>query len=317
MGSICSVTDEELVLLARQRDTSAFDQLVVRHQAAVCRTALAALRVPEDAEDVAQEAFVRAWSTLKRFRGEASFKTWLLTIAWNRAINRRRMRMNWWRRAAPLTDTLVLVASGDAPDEDLRSRELRTHIRRAIEALTPKLRDALLLAQSGEYAYDEIGTLLRISEGTVKWRVSEARRRVRQRLAALGYSCDRARDDSFFPEDSDRYAFCLLHRALSIMLGRRYAEEGRMAALEGRVGNLEGRMQEQSLGIADLKNDVARLDVKLSESVVRLDAKISESEARLDARISGLDDKISRQFVWLVGMLVTVLAAVVGGVLSR
>jgi len=90
-----------------------------------------------------------------------------------------------------------------------------------------------------------------------------------------------------------------------------------MAALEGRVGNLEGRMQEQSLGIADLKNDVARLDVKLSESVVRLDAKISESEARLDARISGLDDKISRQFVWLVGMLVTVLAAVVGGVLSR
>ena len=186
-GSICSVTDEELVLLARQGDTSAFDQLVVRHQLAVYRAALAALRVPEDAEDVAQEAFVRAWSTLTRFRGEASFKTWLLTIAWNRAINRRRLRMNWWRRAAPLTDTLVLVASGDTPDADLRSRELRAHIGRAIEALTPKLRDALLLAQSGEYAYDEIGAMLSIPQGTVKWRVSEARRKVRQRLAALGY----------------------------------------------------------------------------------------------------------------------------------
>jgi RNA polymerase sigma-70 factor (ECF subfamily) len=64
------VTDEELVLLARQGDTSAFDQLMVRHQAAVYRSALAALRVPEGAEDAAQEAFVRAWSTLKRFRGE-------------------------------------------------------------------------------------------------------------------------------------------------------------------------------------------------------------------------------------------------------
>ena len=186
-GSICSVTDEELVLLARQGDTSAFDQLVVRHQAAVYRATLAALRVPEDAEDVAQEAFLRAWSTLTRFRGEASFKTWLLTIAWNRAINRRRLRMHWWRRAAPLTDTLVLAASGETPDEDLRSRELRTHIGRAIEALTPKLRDVLLLAQSGEYAYDEIGAMLSIPQGTVKWRVSEARRKVRLRLAALGY----------------------------------------------------------------------------------------------------------------------------------
>ena len=186
-GSIGCVTDEELVLLARQGDTGAFDELVIRHQAAVYRAALAALRMPEDAEDVAQEAFASAWSTLERFRGEASFKTWLLTIAWHRAINRRRMRMNWWRRTAPLTGSLILVASSDAPDEDLRSGELRAHIGRAIEALTPKLRDALLLAQSGEYSYEEIGAMLRIPEGTVKWRVSEARRKVRQRLAVLGY----------------------------------------------------------------------------------------------------------------------------------
>ena len=185
--SVVCVTDEELVLLARQGDTGAFDELVIRHQAAVYRAALAALRVPEDAEDVAQEAFASAWSTLERFRREASFKTWLLTIAWHRAINRRRMRLNWWRRTAPLTESLRAVASGDAPDEDLRNQELRAHIGRAIETLTPKLRDALLLAQSGEYSYDEIGAMLRIPEGTVKWRVSEARRKVRQRLALLGY----------------------------------------------------------------------------------------------------------------------------------
>lgn len=83
-----------------------------------------------------------------------------------------------------------------------------------------------------------------------------------------------------------------------------------MAALGERVGQLEGRMQEQSQGISELKDSVARLDAKLTDSVVRLDAKISDGVARLD-------DKMSRQFVWLVGMLVTVLAAVVGGLLSR
>jgi DNA-directed RNA polymerase specialized sigma24 family protein len=57
----------------------------------------------------------------------------------------------------------------------------------AIDALSPKLRDALLLAQSGEHDYEAIGTLLKIPVGTVKWRVSEARKKVRARLAALGY----------------------------------------------------------------------------------------------------------------------------------
>jgi hypothetical protein len=83
-----------------------------------------------------------------------------------------------------------------------------------------------------------------------------------------------------------------------------------MTALEGRVGNLEGRMQEQSQAISDLRNHVAWLGAKLSDSVARLETKLGDSFARLD-------EKISRQFIWLVGMLVTVLAAVVGGLLSR
>jgi len=94
-----------------------------------------------------------------------------------------------------------------------------------------------------------------------------------------------------------------------------------MTTLDERVGHLEGRMLEQSHGISELKDSVARLDATLTDSVVRLDTKISDTEARLDAKISDsvarLDDKMSRQFVWLVGMLVTVLAAVVGGLLSR
>ena len=119
------------------------------------RAALAALRIPEDAEEVAQDAFVRAWSNLRQFRGDASFKTWLLTIAWRRAMTRRRAAFSWWRRLAPVEE-LAAVAGGESPDEGVRSHQLRGHIATAIEALSPKLRDALLLAQAGDYDYSEI-----------------------------------------------------------------------------------------------------------------------------------------------------------------
>ena len=187
VGSIDPVTDDELVLLARQGDTHAFDQLVDRHQAAVYRAALAAMRVPEDAEEVAQDAFVRAWAHLPRFRGDATFRTWVLRIAWNRAMSRRRSVFAWLRRSVPLNESTVADVASETADARMRERDLRAQIARAIEALSPKLRDALLLAQSGEYTHDEIGTMLKIPVGTVKWRVSEARRRVRQRLAAMGY----------------------------------------------------------------------------------------------------------------------------------
>ena len=184
--SIERVTDEELVLLARQGDPDAFDQLVVRHQSAVFRAALAALRVREDAEEVAQDTFIRAWNALGRFRGDSSFRTWLLRIAWNRAISKRRGIAGWLRRAMPIAD----VAEPAAPagqHAGVNNAELQAHAVRAIQALSPKLRDALLLVQSGEYQYEEIARMLGVPSGTVKWRVSEARRKVRGTLAALGY----------------------------------------------------------------------------------------------------------------------------------
>jgi RNA polymerase sigma-70 factor (ECF subfamily) len=185
-GSTERVTDEELVVLARRGDTDAFDQLVGRHQAAVYRATLAALRVPEDAEEAAQDAFMRAWSSLGRFRGESSLRTWLLTIAWNRAVSRRRTVSNWLRRKAPLDDAAGITAARGTPHDHLRAGELRAHASRAIEALSPKLRDALLLSASGEYDYGEIAVMLKIPIGTLKWRVAEARKQVRARLVALG-----------------------------------------------------------------------------------------------------------------------------------
>lgn len=186
-GSTGRVTDDELVRLARAGDAGAFDQLVVRHQAAVFRAALAALRAREDAEEAAQDALVRAWKNLDGFRGQSSFRTWLLSIAWNRAISRRRSVVRWFARRAPLADADGVVGGAAGPLDALGQRELAQQVAAAIDALSPKLRDALLLAQSGDYGYDEVAAMLNVPVGTVKWRVSDARRRVKERLAALGY----------------------------------------------------------------------------------------------------------------------------------
>jgi len=181
------VTDDELVRLAQAGDAGAFDQLVIRHQSAVFRAALAALRSPEEAEEAAQDALVRAWQKLGAFRGESAFRTWLLSIAWNRALSRRRSIGAWFARRAPIEAADGVRGDGAGPLDGLRQQELARHVAAAIDALSPKLRDALLLAQAGEYGYDEIAVMLKCPVGTLKSRVFDARKKVKQHLAALGY----------------------------------------------------------------------------------------------------------------------------------
>ncbi|HTV01476.1 MAG TPA: sigma factor, partial [Luteitalea sp.] len=84
------MTDEELVGRARDGVSDAWAELVHRHHAAVFRTAHAALTTADDAADAAQEAWVAAWRHLDEFRGQSSVRTWLLTIAWRKALDRRR-----------------------------------------------------------------------------------------------------------------------------------------------------------------------------------------------------------------------------------
>ena len=137
------VTDAELVALARQGDHEAFGELVTRHQAAVYRAALAAVGSPPEAEDAAQDAFVSAYRRLGSFRGDASFKTWLLTIAWNHAINRR-------RRLRRGQEGLVGQAGregearsdlardwGPSPEQVAMDAQLRRDIAAEIRALSP------------------------------------------------------------------------------------------------------------------------------------------------------------------------------------
>ncbi len=180
-----------LVASAQTGDHAAFGALVAMHERVVFRTALAALGSREDAEDAAQEAFVMAWRRLGGFRGDSTFKTWLLTITWRKALDRRRSRRVWWSRqitsfgidddASPLDG----IATSEPNAERVAvSKDLADRAKDEITRLSPKLRDALLLAASGEHRYEEIAKLLDIPLGTVKWRVAEARRLLTIRLEA-------------------------------------------------------------------------------------------------------------------------------------
>ena len=188
--SIGSVSDSALVERARLGESAAFGELVDRHRRAVFRAALAAIGSSEDAEEVAQEAFIAAYRHLSSFRDESSFKTWLLSIAWRKALTRRRSVRNVMRRfVTPDADSgWDPMDRGRTQEQALIDGELRGHVQRLITTLPRKLRDTLLLAAAGEYTYDEIAVMLDIPVGTVKWRVSEARRQLRTKLGRLGYS---------------------------------------------------------------------------------------------------------------------------------
>ena len=193
-----AATDLDLVRLAQAGDIDAFGELVERNRRAVFRAALACVRSPAEADDVAQEAFVTAYRKLATFRGDAQFRTWLLSITWRKAIDRRKSVSRWLRTVvnAPRSesgedsfDHMERVASTSRSQEDTYvDEELQRNVTRLIGTLPKKLRDALLLAGSGEHTYEQISHILGAPLGTVKWRVSEARRVLKQKLAALGYA---------------------------------------------------------------------------------------------------------------------------------
>ncbi|MDQ3069167.1 MAG: RNA polymerase sigma factor [Acidobacteriota bacterium] len=180
-----------LVRLARQGDRDAFAGLVGRHQQSAWRVAMAALGRPEEAEDAAQDGFISAWRNLEHLRDDDRFRPWLLSIVWRKALDRRRGLKSWLKLvnpgAAPQGDAPAWTVEdspdhGPSPETAALAKSAAQATRRLIHALPKKLRDPLLLAASGEYRYEEIARMLAIPIGTVKWRVSEARRIVREKL---------------------------------------------------------------------------------------------------------------------------------------
>ena len=158
--------DPAVVRAARAGDESAFEELVRAYQADVWRLSLHLVRDETLADDVTQDAFVRAFRFLKRYRGESKFSTWLLSIAHNCAVDEIR-RAGRRKR----TQELLHAQRQTEPDDPGASLEIRD----AIESLPLDLRSAMLLIDVFGLPYRDAGRILKLPEGTVKSRVHRAR----------------------------------------------------------------------------------------------------------------------------------------------
>jgi RNA polymerase sigma-70 factor (ECF subfamily) len=186
--------DSESARLVRQAqagDVTAFGTLVERHGRAARRVASAALAAGGEADDVVQDACVAAWQKLGELADPHAFRPWLLRITWRKALDRRRSLRRVLTRLLPGDEGDAALdaapAAADDPERQAIAGELDRAIAAAIRSLPLRLRDPFLLATAQQHRYDEIAAMLQLPVGTVKWRVFEARRRLREKLVALGH----------------------------------------------------------------------------------------------------------------------------------
>lgn len=178
------VTDAELVSRSKAGDTRAFGELVTRYQKTVYRIILRMVRTPDDADDLTQDTFVRAYRGLKTFKEEFDFHPWLYRIAVNQAINFLNKRK---RQAAVDLDDVpeTEIKQGPEPESPIQSasrRELVAQLEEALEKLPDEQRTVFLLRVQEGLSYEEIAEAMDTPKGTVMSRLARARMALRRYL---------------------------------------------------------------------------------------------------------------------------------------
>ena len=191
-------SDRELIERARQGDMAAFGELVRKHQPRIFRLAAHMLRDRSEAEDVAQETFIRAYQALARFDGRSEPYTWFYRIAVNLSLNHIRSRkssrtvQNDPRNDARMDAFLVEKrpsALADPPGDAAR-KEMYGILCEAIDSLSDTLRTTLILVCVDGMSHEEASAILGAPEGTIAWRVHEARRKLRDFLRERGFDLE-------------------------------------------------------------------------------------------------------------------------------
>jgi RNA polymerase sigma-70 factor, ECF subfamily len=181
-------SDFALVKRAREGEFGAFEALFERHRTLVYRFAYQMVGRRDDAEDLVQEAFVRAYQNLHRYRDEAKFTTWLLRIVSNLCTDQARMSQ---RRSAleqqEAAGALDWMTQGtvDDPVQNLEADRRKEALRRALNALPPHHRSVIVLRDIEEREYPDIAEILGCTVGGAKLRVLRARRALKDRIAPL------------------------------------------------------------------------------------------------------------------------------------
>ncbi|HEY3367756.1 MAG TPA: sigma-70 family RNA polymerase sigma factor [Symbiobacteriaceae bacterium] len=186
--------DELLVERAKRGDVEAFEQLISQYERKVYNIAYRLTGNHEDASDVAQEAYIRAYSSLPEFRGDSSFQTWLIRIVNNACLDelRKRRRQRVTSLDEPLTvddgevDRQLAVADPtDNPEQALERVEIQRAVQESIDALDEEYRVVVVMRDIQGYSYNEIADALGINLGTVKSRLNRARNALKEMFGNL------------------------------------------------------------------------------------------------------------------------------------
>ena len=173
-------SDAVLVTAALKGDDGAYERLVRRHVGAVYVVALALTGSPQDAEDVCQDALITAYDRLRECRWPERFRAWLAQIVRHRAHNHRR----WAALRRGLAIEHALGVAGDQnPHEDAERAELRAQLLRALDTLSATQREVVVLHDLEDLTHGEVAAALHISELMSRRHLSDARRKLRERLA--------------------------------------------------------------------------------------------------------------------------------------
>lgn len=176
----------------KQGEAAAFEQLVAERSGEIFGLLFRLTENSEEARDLTQETFLRAYQSIDRFRGEADLRTWIYRIA----INQARNRWRWWRRrrrdttisldAPPGDSTQTLMAtlaeSGNNPEQQTLAHEREVVLRSGLQRVRRAYREAVILRDIEGFTYEEIADTLGITVGTVKSRLSRGRQELRQKL---------------------------------------------------------------------------------------------------------------------------------------
>jgi RNA polymerase sigma-70 factor (ECF subfamily) len=175
-------SDATLVTRIRQRDPSAREELFYRYRGVAYRVAYRLLGHEEDALDAVQDAMLKAFSALDRFDGRSEFRTWLLRIVTNAALDGGRKRKRYSRSGPSIDHSVVEPASHEDPANDLQQQDLRRILDRALDALTPTLRGTFVLFAETGLSYKEIAEIQQVPIGTVMSRIHAARDKLQASL---------------------------------------------------------------------------------------------------------------------------------------
>jgi RNA polymerase sigma-70 factor, ECF subfamily len=184
--------DMGLVLRVQKGDKTAFDLLVRKYQHKVIKLVSRYMRDTADAEDVAQEAFIKAYRALPQFRGDSAFYTWLYRIAINTAKNaiasRSRSPIDFdldMQNVEESSSMQSRLADPETPESLLQTEEIRTTVNQAIEALPEELRTAIVLRELEGLSYEDIAQAMDCPVGTVRSRIFRAREAIDRRLSEV------------------------------------------------------------------------------------------------------------------------------------